>query len=134
MSCLTHESCRTFGDAMRDLDAKAVLRGDFILVRGDTVANVELKDVIKEHRLDFLKCSNLLNCNWLLFRHRAKEEDKNASLTLVYRQASPGHPCRTAAEEVVVAADAATGRVLHHQRATDTRVEIPVVRNCSKKI
>ena len=48
--CLTHEDCRTFGDAMRDLDAKAVLRGDFVLVRGDTVANVDLKEVIQEHK------------------------------------------------------------------------------------
>ena len=48
-------------------------------------------------------------------------------MTLVYRRASPGHHCRTLQEELLVAADAATGRVLHHQRvAADRRVQIPI--------
>ncbi len=35
---------------MRDVDGKAIIRGDFILVAGDTVSNVDLRPIVEEHR------------------------------------------------------------------------------------
>lgn len=35
---------------MRDLDAKGLIRGDFILVMGDSVANFNLLPVLEKHR------------------------------------------------------------------------------------
>jgi len=54
-SCMTvtvyvNETCRSLGDVMRDLDAKAVLRGDFILVSGNIVANLNLLPILQYHR------------------------------------------------------------------------------------
>ena len=35
---------------MRDLDAKHVLKSDFILVSGDVVSNMNLEQALEEHR------------------------------------------------------------------------------------
>ena len=72
---------RSFGDAMRDLDAKSLLRGHFVLVQGDTVSNVRLAPLVERHK-------------------KRADEDKNASLSLVYQRGAPGHPSRTRAQEV----------------------------------
>jgi translation initiation factor eIF-2B subunit epsilon len=50
ITVMVSESCRSLGDAMRDLDAKAVIRGDFILLSGDMVANLNLLPILEHHR------------------------------------------------------------------------------------
>ena len=47
---ITNEECHSFGDAMRDLDAKGVLRQDFILTFGDCIGNVNLAPVLQAHK------------------------------------------------------------------------------------
>jgi len=44
------EDCLSVGDALRDISAKSLISNDFILVNGDTVANVKLKPIIEEHK------------------------------------------------------------------------------------
>ena len=44
------EGCRCFGDAMRDLDAKALIRGNFILLGADTVTNADLRPIFEQHK------------------------------------------------------------------------------------
>ena len=93
---ITNEHCRSFGDAMRDLDAQGVLRQDFILLFGDCVGNVNLSSILQEHKA------------------RSKE-DKNAIMTMVYRKAMPGHHLRTFKNEVFLAVNE-NHRILHHTR------------------
>lgn len=50
LNIIVSETCLTLGDAMRDLDAKGLIRGDFILVMGDTIANVNLLPILEKHR------------------------------------------------------------------------------------
>jgi translation initiation factor eIF-2B subunit epsilon len=50
ITVMVSETCRSLGDAMRDLDAKAVIRSDFILVSGDMVANLNLLPILEHHR------------------------------------------------------------------------------------
>ena len=50
VSVVTNENCHSFGDAMRDLDAKGVLRHDFVLTSGDVVTNMRLSGVAEAHR------------------------------------------------------------------------------------
>merc|ERR1719394_348328 len=104
---ITNESCRSFGDAMRDLDAQGVLRQDFILIFGDCVGNVNLTAVLQEHK------------------QRAKE-DKNATMTLVYRKAMPGHHLRTVKNEVFLAVNE-ENRILYHFRPNITgQMKVPL--------
>lgn len=50
MSVVISEGCRSLGDAMRDLDAKAMIRSDFILLGGDVVGNLHLKPILEKHK------------------------------------------------------------------------------------
>ncbi|KAM7197174.1 Nucleotide-diphospho-sugar transferase [Naviculisporaceae sp. PSN 640] len=38
------------GDFMRDLDSRGVINGDFILVHGDLVSNIQLEEALAKHR------------------------------------------------------------------------------------
>lgn len=44
------EGCRCLGDALRDLDAKSLIRGHFLLMGCDTVTNAQLSTVFEQHR------------------------------------------------------------------------------------
>ncbi|RZF33909.1 hypothetical protein LSTR_LSTR012251 [Laodelphax striatellus] len=46
---IVSEGCRSVGDAMRDLDAKALIRSDFILVSGFQIANLNYEMMLKKH-------------------------------------------------------------------------------------
>ena len=65
---------------MRDLDKRAVLANDFIVVYGDVVANVPLGPALSAHRT-------------------RRVSDKNAIMTMVLRQASTHH--RTKANDML---------------------------------
>ena len=47
---LLSDSCLSVGDALRDIDAKSLIRGDFLLITGNLVANVDLSQVVEEHK------------------------------------------------------------------------------------
>jgi translation initiation factor eIF-2B subunit epsilon len=115
VTVVANENCHSFGDAVRDLDAKGVLRQDFVLVSGDVVANVQLKDVMEKHRA-------------------ICKSDPNASMTLVYKRCAPGHPCRTADREMVVATTGVGDggqiqRIVFHERTNRKKVDMPLVRS-----
>ena len=38
---------------MREIDSQSLIRGDFILLSGDIVANMRLREAVEFHRLDF---------------------------------------------------------------------------------
>ena len=40
----------SLGDAMRDLDSRDIIHGDFVLCYGDTVSNLNLAAVVQEHK------------------------------------------------------------------------------------
>lgn len=44
------EGCRCLGDALRDLYAKELLRGHFVLLEATTVSNVNLIPILEEHK------------------------------------------------------------------------------------
>lgn len=95
--------CLSLGDALRELDARAVVRNDFVLLSGDTVANVQLRQIIDDHRERYKK-------------------DKRLVMTMLYKPAHPRHRTRSVAEETVLVLDDTSQRILHHQN----------VRSCKK--
>lgn len=44
------EGSQCLGDALRDLDAKALIRGYFILMGADTVTNADLVSILEQHK------------------------------------------------------------------------------------
>lgn len=90
---------RSFGDAMRELDGKGMLRSDFILMNFDTITNAKLVPLIlKQHKE---------NC----------KRDKDTAMTVVYKKIAPGQ--RTG-NEILIATDKSTNRLLFYQRLHPT--------------
>ncbi|KAH8420352.1 hypothetical protein KR009_009476 [Drosophila setifemur] len=102
------EGCRCFGDAMRDLDAKALIRGNFILLGADTVTNADLRPVLEQHK-------------------RQAKFDKGNAATLVFKECS--NNLRTG-NEVLIAVDKRNDRLHYHQRLKihqkESRYQIPL--------
>ncbi|ORY31492.1 nucleotide-diphospho-sugar transferase [Rhizoclosmatium globosum] len=84
------------GDALRDLDAKQLLKSDFILVSGDVVANMDLTKALEEHRA-------------------RRVVDKNAIMTMVVKAASPAHRTRSKGEEGIYVLNAATQECVQYR-------------------
>ena len=95
---IADENCHSFGDAMRDLDEKGILRSHFILLSADVISNVHLDPLIREHK-------------------RRYNENKNTTLTLVYQNADPGHQSRSKSQEVLLVTKRESNRVVYHSRA-----------------
>ncbi|KAK7865186.1 hypothetical protein R5R35_012043 [Gryllus longicercus] len=105
VSVMVSESCRTLGDAMRDLDAKAVIRSDFILLTADVIANIQLLPILERHR-------------------KFAKQDKGAVMTILYKEAGPGHNTRSPEDETVLAVDSSTNRILFHKKVGQTSKKI----------
>jgi translation initiation factor eIF-2B subunit epsilon len=54
ITVMVSETCRSLGDAMRDLDGQAVIRSDFILVSGEMVANLNFLPILEHHRFEIV--------------------------------------------------------------------------------
>lgn len=66
VNLIVNDGCRTLGDALRDVDAKGLIRGDFLLIRGDAFFNADLKKLREVHKAKV-------------------EKDKGATMTMVLR-------------------------------------------------
>lgn len=100
---ITSELYRSLGDVLRDVDAKALVRSDFLLVYGDVVSNINVTRALEEHRL------------------RRKLEKNVSVMTMIFKESSPSHPTRCHEDNVVVAVDSATNRILHFQKTQGLR-------------
>ncbi|XP_052280601.1 translation initiation factor eIF-2B subunit epsilon-like [Dreissena polymorpha] len=95
------EGCLSMGDALRDIDAKSLIRSDFVLIYGDVVSNIKLQPIIDEHK-------------------NRREKDKSAIMTMVFREVPPGHATRCPQDDIVLAVDNETQNVIHYQRIADS--------------
>lgn len=59
VNIIVSESCRSFGDCLRDLDAKGLIRGDFVLLEPGVVANIKLLPLLQKHK--YVICNERLN-------------------------------------------------------------------------
>ncbi|XP_017512867.2 translation initiation factor eIF2B subunit epsilon isoform X2 [Manis javanica] len=100
---ITSELYRSLGDVLRDVDAKALVRSDFLLVYGDVISNINITRALEEHRL------------------RRKLEKNVSVMTMIFKESSPSHRTRCLEDNVVVAVDSATDRVLHFQKTQGLR-------------
>ncbi|XP_030071650.1 translation initiation factor eIF2B subunit epsilon [Microcaecilia unicolor] len=95
---VTSDLYRSLGDVLRDIDAKSLMRSDFLLVYGDVISNINISKALEEHRM------------------RRKLEKNVSVMTMIFKESSPGHRARCQEDDVIVAMDSNTQRVLHFQK------------------
>ena len=102
------EDCPSVGDALRNIDAQCLIKSDFVLVSGDLVANMELKDVIEQHK-------------------EIMKKDKMAVMTCIYKEAKPNHPTRSAEDDIFIVTNTSDGRLLHCEKPkAKKKLAVPV--------
>ena len=102
------EDCPSVGDALRDIDSQSLIKSDFVLVSGDLVANMELKEVIDQHK-------------------EMKKIDKMSVMTCVYKEAKPHHPTRSSEDDILIAINTLDKRLLHCEKPkSKKKLGIPV--------
>nr|XP_034300396.1 translation initiation factor eIF-2B subunit epsilon isoform X2 [Crassostrea gigas] len=107
------ESCMSMGDALREIHDKSVIRSDFVLVFGDTVANLRLQDVLQEHKKRL--------------QDKTNPQNKNSVMTMIFQKVPPGHRSRNKEDDIFLAVDQTSNRVLHYQRVREqSKLQIPV--------
>lgn len=84
------------GDAIRELDAKQVLRSDFLLYRSDSVCTMDLHSVVDRHR-------------------QRRKLDKDAIMTMCCMPVRDDTPMRSRATRPVQYVDPATNQILHYE-------------------
>ncbi|CAI6335206.1 unnamed protein product [Periconia digitata] len=94
---LIQSTSHSIGDAMRDLDSRGLLVGDFLLVYGDVVSNVPLESALAAHRA-----------------RRAK--DKNAIMTMVLREAGTTHRTKAQGTSPIFVINPTKDRCLHFEQ------------------
>jgi len=87
---------RSVGDAMRDLDNRGLITGDFLLVSGDVVTNIQFDKVMEAHKA-------------------RKAADRDHIATMVLTQASALHRTRSHAEPAAFILDKTTNRCLYYE-------------------
>ncbi|KAG2462342.1 translation initiation factor eIF-2B subunit epsilon [Polypterus senegalus] len=95
---ITSDMYRSLGDVLRDVDAKALVRSDFLLVYGDVVSNIDITQALNEHRM------------------RRKNEKNVSVMTMIFKESAPGHKSRCQEDDTIIAVDSKTKRVLHYQK------------------
>nr|CAH7737641.1 unnamed protein product [Callosobruchus chinensis] len=109
VNVMVSESCRSFGDCMRDLDAKGVLRGEFVLLEPGTVSNVHLLPLLKKH-------------------NNTTKSDKGAAMTLILQESGNRGIGRHPHEELLVATNPHS-KVLFYKKlgsGEDKKLEFPL--------
>ncbi|XP_068665360.1 uncharacterized protein [Aristolochia californica] len=94
----SHDSISA-GDALRLIYERNVIHGDFILVSGDTVSNMCLKQVLQEHK-------------------ERRKRDSNTVMTMVIKRSKPSqliHQTRLGNDEILVAIDPETSQLLLYE-------------------
>ena len=105
---IVSEDCPSVGDALRNIDSLALIRSDFVLVSGDLVSNMDLREVIAKHK-------------------KLREKDKMTVMTNVYKRAHPGHRTRSNEDDILVVTNSSTERVLYCEKpGQSTKTNIPV--------
>ncbi|KAM6948414.1 translation initiation factor eIF2B subunit epsilon [Aplochiton taeniatus] len=106
---ITSDLYRSLGDVLRDVDAKTLVRSDFILVYGDVVSNIDVSQALQEHR------------------HRRKMDKNISVMTMICKESSPGHKSRCEEDDVIIAIDSKSKRVLHYQKTQGLKkLEFPM--------
>ncbi|XP_075213307.1 eukaryotic translation initiation factor 2B subunit epsilon [Lycorma delicatula] len=117
ITVVVSEGCRSFGDAMRDLDTKALIRSDFILVTGFLVANLPFEHLLKKHS-EFRKLD---------------QPGQSIAMTLLYKD---GGRRESSSDEVTFAMDSKSNQILwinkHSSKSAKMKIPMEIILNYSQ--
>lgn len=91
------------GDALRAIYQHGVIRGDFVLISGDTVSNMSLTQALQEHK-------------------ERRKKDPLAIMTMVIKYSKPSsltHKTRLGNDEILMAVDPETKELLYYEDKAD---------------
>ncbi|EEC74222.1 hypothetical protein EE612_014404 [Oryza sativa] len=91
------------GDALRVMYGRGVIHGDFVLISGDTISNMNLKDALQEHK-------------------DRRKKDPLAVMTMVIKHSKPSiltNQTRLGNDEIVMAIDPETKELLYYEDRAD---------------
>ncbi|KAL6635325.1 hypothetical protein ACP70R_027996 [Stipagrostis hirtigluma subsp. patula] len=99
------------GDALRFIDGRGVIHGDFVLISGDTVSNMSLTDALQEHK-------------------DRRKKDPLAVMTMIIKHSKPSiltHQTRLGNDEIIMAIDSETKELLSYEdRADNTQLYVTI--------
>lgn len=98
---LLKSDATSVGDAMRDLDNRGLITGDFLLVSGDVVTNFSIEPALVRHR-------------------ERREKDKNAIMTIILREAGIHHRTKATRRKPVFVINPTIERCLHYEEIHDS--------------
>jgi translation initiation factor eIF-2B subunit epsilon len=99
VTTIESHNCVSAGDALRVIYERNVIHGDFVLISGDTVSNMDLNEALKEHK-------------------DRRKKDSNAVMTMVIKRSKPNpisHQSRLGTDELFMAIDPVTKQLLHYE-------------------
>ena len=84
------------GDVLRDLEKRNLITGDFVLISGDVIGNVDLDSAITQHRA-------------------RREKNKNAIMTMVLREVGRDYRSKPSSRRPFFFIDPSENRCLHYE-------------------
>jgi len=106
---IASSNCVSAGEALRLVDHKHVVRNDFILVSGDVVTNIDLKDALAKHR-------------------ERRKKEKLAIMTLCLRKVgAETRESRYGDSNLTVAMNAESGQIVHYEEHGSGHVNVPAM-------
>ncbi len=95
--CIASSNCISAGEALRLIDHKHVIRSDFVLVSGDVVTNMDLREALEAHRA-------------------RRKREKLAVMTVCLREVSADvREGRYGDSNLTIAMDAETNKIVHYE-------------------
>lgn len=92
--CISSPNCQSAGDALRELDALNVIRSDpFVLISGDVISNINLKDAISFHKLK-------------------RKADSNNVMTVVLKKVQPLAGAKPLLDDLTVAMNRESSQIV----------------------
>ncbi|XP_076750070.1 eukaryotic translation initiation factor 2B subunit epsilon [Xylocopa sonorina] len=97
VTLIVSDTCTSLGDALRDIDTKGSIRGNFILIRGDAFINANLTSLLSDH------CAKV-------------KEDKGATMTMVLRNFGSLNESLLRREACLLVSDKSSKKILHYSK------------------
>ncbi|XP_014217306.1 translation initiation factor eIF-2B subunit epsilon [Copidosoma floridanum] len=105
ITTIVSDGCRSLGDALRDIDTKGFIRGDFILIRGTAFTNVDFRTYMDHHKA-------------------RKEKDKNVAMTMIFRNLGNIKDSVLKNESSYVVSSANSKKLLFYKKCTPNEKKV----------